>query len=80
MVFKLMGEDSQVLHAYCLQVHRGIKGVVRDAQGRGIPNVTISVDGINHDIRTGIFRLSIFLEVMKVNVKSLLHFMKMILS
>ncbi|NWR99852.1 CPXM1 carboxypeptidase, partial [Motacilla alba] len=36
-----------------LQVHRGIKGVVRDSDTeQGIPNAIISVDGINHDVRT----------------------------
>ncbi|KAI1238062.1 hypothetical protein IHE44_0012773 [Lamprotornis superbus] len=36
------------------RVHRGIKGVVRDSDTElGIPNAIISVDGINHDVRTG---------------------------
>lgn len=35
-------------------MHRGIKGVVRDSDTElGIPNAIISVDGINHDVRTG---------------------------
>lgn len=47
-----MGEIWNRIHAY-MQVHRGIKGVVRDGQGRGIANAIISVEGISHDVRTG---------------------------
>lgn len=35
------------------QVHRGIKGVVKDTDGNGIKGATISVRGIRKDVTTG---------------------------
>ncbi|KAM6136099.1 putative carboxypeptidase X1 [Phoenicopterus ruber ruber] len=45
--------NRESLLLYMEQVHRGIKGVVRDRDTeQGIANAIISVDGINHDVRT----------------------------
>lgn len=35
------------------QVHRGIKGVVKDVDGNAIKDATISVRGIRKDVTTG---------------------------
>lgn len=35
------------------QVHRGIKGVVKDTDGNGIQGATVSVRGIRKDVTTG---------------------------
>ncbi|KAM6400653.1 LOW QUALITY PROTEIN: putative carboxypeptidase X1 [Pluvialis apricaria] len=46
-------QPGSPLLLYMEQVHRGIKGVVRDRDTeQGIANAIISVDGINHDVRT----------------------------
>ncbi|XP_072353978.1 inactive carboxypeptidase-like protein X2 [Scyliorhinus torazame] len=44
--------NKESLLIYMEQVHRGIKGVVRDGDNIGIVGAIIAVDGINHDIRT----------------------------
>nr|XP_023686790.1 inactive carboxypeptidase-like protein X2 isoform X1 [Paramormyrops kingsleyae] len=44
--------NRESLLVFMEQVHRGIKGVVRDTQGRGVANAIVSVEGINHDVRT----------------------------
>uniref|UniRef100_A0A670Z6E8 Peptidase M14 domain-containing protein n=1 Tax=Pseudonaja textilis TaxID=8673 RepID=A0A670Z6E8_PSETE len=46
--------NKESLLLYMEQIHRGIKGIVRDKDTeQGIADAIISVDGINHDIRTG---------------------------
>ncbi|XP_023694243.1 inactive carboxypeptidase-like protein X2 [Paramormyrops kingsleyae] len=44
--------NREALLVYMEQVHRGIRGVVRDREGNPIANATVSVDGVNHDVRT----------------------------
>ncbi|XP_072262835.1 inactive carboxypeptidase-like protein X2 [Pyxicephalus adspersus] len=47
--------NRESLLIYMEQVHRGIKGVVRDKDtDKGVPEAVIVVDGLNHDIRTAI--------------------------
>ncbi|XP_051525301.1 inactive carboxypeptidase-like protein X2 isoform X2 [Myxocyprinus asiaticus] len=45
--------NREALLTFMAQVHRGVKGVVRDKEGNPIMNATVSVEGVNHDVRTG---------------------------
>uniref|UniRef100_A0A4W4H224 Adipocyte enhancer-binding protein 1 n=1 Tax=Electrophorus electricus TaxID=8005 RepID=A0A4W4H224_ELEEL len=44
--------NREAMLAFIEQVHRGIKGLVRDVEGKIIANATISVEGIKHDVKT----------------------------
>ncbi|XP_053560351.1 probable carboxypeptidase X1 [Bombina bombina] len=47
--------NKESLLVYMEQIHRGIKGVVRDKDNeKGVPEAVIVVEGLNHDIRTAL--------------------------
>nr|XP_046242814.1 inactive carboxypeptidase-like protein X2 [Scatophagus argus]XP_046242815.1 inactive carboxypeptidase-like protein X2 [Scatophagus argus] len=45
-------KNREAMLIFMEQVHRGIRGVVKDQQGNAIANATVSVEGINHDVTT----------------------------
>ncbi|XP_059822920.1 inactive carboxypeptidase-like protein X2 isoform X1 [Hypanus sabinus] len=45
-------KNQEALLHFMEQIHRGIKGLVRDLDGNGIANATISVEGVDHDVMT----------------------------
>ncbi|KAM9359839.1 adipocyte enhancer-binding protein 1 [Symphorus nematophorus] len=45
-------KNREAMLIFMEQVHRGIRGIVKDQQGNAIANATISVEGVNHDVTT----------------------------
>ncbi|XP_078107819.1 uncharacterized protein aebp1b [Sander vitreus] len=45
-------KNREAMLIFMEQVHRGIRGIVKDQQGNAIANATVSVEGINHDVTT----------------------------
>uniref|UniRef100_A0A3P8VBG9 Peptidase M14 domain-containing protein n=1 Tax=Cynoglossus semilaevis TaxID=244447 RepID=A0A3P8VBG9_CYNSE len=45
--------NREAMLIFMEQVHRGIRGIVKDQQGNPIANATVSVEGVNHDVTTG---------------------------
>ncbi|XP_072244389.1 inactive carboxypeptidase-like protein X2 [Leuresthes tenuis] len=43
-------KNREAMLTFMEQVHRGIRGIVKDQQGNPIANATISIEGINHDV------------------------------
>ncbi|XP_052472781.1 carboxypeptidase D [Carassius gibelio] len=52
---KYWEQNRRSLLQFIRQVHRGVKGMVIDSKdGSGIPNATITVDTVNHPIRSSV--------------------------
>ncbi|XP_020488594.1 inactive carboxypeptidase-like protein X2 [Labrus bergylta] len=45
-------KNREAMLIFMEQVHRGIRGIVKDQQGNPIGNATVSVEGVNHDVTT----------------------------
>lgn len=46
--------NREAMLIFMEQVHRGIRGIVKDQEGNAIANATVSVEGVNHDVTTGV--------------------------
>lgn len=47
---KYWRENRRAIFAFIEEVHRGVKGIIRDPTGNPVSNVTIHVHGIDHDV------------------------------
>uniref|UniRef100_A0A4W5RIB5 AE binding protein 1 n=1 Tax=Hucho hucho TaxID=62062 RepID=A0A4W5RIB5_9TELE len=47
-------KNREAMLTFMEQVHRGIRGVVKDKEGNPITNATVSVEGVNHDVTTAV--------------------------